>query len=251
MPTENSIDVHIESSIARVTICNAAKLNTLNRSLMDRFVSAIHQLPAVRVVVLRGEGERAFVGGADIREMADLDQPRAPEFIRQVHRCCAVIRDLPVPVIARCAGYTLGAGLELAAACDLRIAAETAHFGMPEVKVGIPSVVEAALLPKLIGWGRARRLLLLGETITAQVAESWGLVEKVVPENQLDSAIHEWIETILQNGDHAVRIQKKLIRKWEDMTLSAAIEAGIDAFESAYTTDEPRQKMREFLSRKR
>lgn len=90
-----------------------------------------------------------------------------------VHETCAAFRDLPVPVLARIEGYVLGAGLEVAASCDLRLTAADARFGMPEVLIGIPSVVEAALLPTLIGWGRARRLLLTGETITANQALAW------------------------------------------------------------------------------
>ncbi len=219
---------------------------------MSEFIAAIERIAgdeSIQVAVLRGEGERAFIGGADIREMAILDPASARDFITQVHQCCQALHDCPAPVIARLNGYTLGAGLEVAASCDLRVASETAQFGMPEVKLGIPSVVEAAILPKLIGWGRARRLLMLGERIDAREAESWGLVEKVVAEDQLDSAINQWIESILQNG-RAVRLQKKLMREWEDLPLSAAIEAGIGAFESAFESEEPSRKMRDFLLRR-
>src|SRR6185437_11306337 len=103
-----------------------------------------------------------------------------------VHRCCDGFRRLPAPVIACIDGYALGAGLELAAACDLRVASDRAQFGMPEVRVGIPSVVEAALLPLLVGHGRARRLLLTGETIDAATALAWGLVDAVAPPERLD-----------------------------------------------------------------
>ena len=148
--------------LARLTIDNASKLNSLNRALMAEIIEAAGGLaadPQLRLVVLTGAGERAFVGGADIGEIAALDRESAREFITLVHRCCDAFRRLPVPVIARIDGYALGAGLELACACDLRVASERALFGMPEVRIGIPSVVEAALLPKLIGHGRARRLL--------------------------------------------------------------------------------------------
>ena len=132
-------------------------------------------------MILTGAGERAFVGGADIAELAHLDRDTARDFISLVHRCCDGFRRLAAPVIARIDGYALGAGLELAAACDLRVASERAMFGMPEVRVGIPSVVEAALLPQLIGNGRARRLLLTGETIDAAQALDWGLIDAVAP----------------------------------------------------------------------
>jgi enoyl-CoA hydratase/carnithine racemase len=221
---------------------------------MTEFISAFEALAtddSLRTCVLRGEGDRALIGGADIVEMAALDRSTARDFITQIHRCCAAIRDLPVPVIARVEGYTLGAGLEIAASCDLRIAADSARLGMPEVKLGIPSVVEAAVLPTLIGWGRARRLLLLGETIDAGQAESWGLVEKVVPATQLDQSIEEWLGAILDCGAEAIRLQKKLMRQWEDLPLSAAIQAGIDSFESAYQSNEPCRKMTEWLRARR
>ena len=152
-----------------------------------------------------------------------------------------------MPVIARIQGYAFGAGLEIAAACDLRIAADTALFGMPEVKLGIPSVVEAALLPSLVGWGRARQILLLGETFTAAEAERWGFAERVVPGAELDAAVEAWLEALLQAGPRAIRLQKRLIGAWEDLPLRAAVQAGVDAFEEAWRTDEPRRAMRAFL----
>lgn len=230
--------------VARLTIDNAAKLNTLNRGLMVEIVEEIERLEAdtaLRLVVLRGAGERAFVGGADIGELAGLDQDSAREFITLVHRCCDGFRRLAVPVIARVDGYALGAGLELAAACDLRVASERAVFGMPEVRVGIPSVVEAALLPQLIGHGRARRLLLTGETIGAEEALAWGLVDAVAPPDQLDAAVERFAAAILAGGPHAIRLQKALIRDWEELSTSAAVARGIDVFAEAYATAEPRQ----------
>ena len=178
--------------------------------------------------------------------MAELNPATAETFITRLHRCCAAIRDLPVPVIARIRGYALGAGLELAAACDLRIADETAVFGMPEVKIGLPSVIEAALLPGMVGWGRARQILLLGENFSAREAEAWGLVEKVVAAGELDAAVEQWVESILAAGPRAVRSQKKLMRAWEDLPLRDAIEAGVPALAAAFETDEPAQRMRAF-----
>ena len=239
--------------VARVTINHAAKLNTLNSSLMEDFVAAIESLgrdDTLRAVVVTGAGDKAFVGGADINEMAALDAGSARAFITRVHRCCHAVRELPVPVIARIQGYALGAGLELAAACDLRAAADSARFGMPEVKLGIPSVVEAALLPGLVGWGRARELLLLGETFSAAQAAQWGLVEAVVPMAELDAVVESWIESLLGAGAHAIRLQKKLIRRWESLPLRDAVQAGIDTFAAAWQTAEPRRMMAAFRAAK-
>ena len=193
MGVEPGIDVTADArGVATVTVANAAKLNTLNTRVMTDLIAAVERLGAddsLRAVVLRGAGERAFIGGADINEMAGLDPPPARAFITLVHRSCDVFRRLPVPVIARIQGYVFGAGVEVAAACDMRVAARGAQFGMPEVRLGVPSVVEAALLPQLIGWGRTRQWLLTGDTIDAATAHAWGLVEDVVPAEQLDAAV--------------------------------------------------------------
>ena len=171
--------------VAYLTIDNARRLNAMNSAPMDELVATMTELAGeddLRAVVLAGAGPKAFIVGADINEMAGIenaDQARA--FITRLHRCCDAIRNLPVPVIARIHGYCFGGGLEIAAACDVRIASEAATFGMQEVKLGIPSVIEAALLPTLIGWGRAREIMLLGETFTAADALAWRLVERVAP----------------------------------------------------------------------
>jgi enoyl-CoA hydratase/carnithine racemase len=225
-----------------LTIDNAGKLNSLNRALMSEITEAAGALatdPELRLAIVTGAGERAFVGGADIGEIATLDRDSARSFITSVHRCCDAFRRLPVPVIARIDGYALGAGLELACACDLRVASERSVFGMPEVKIGIPSVVEAALLPGLIGQGRARRLLLTGETIASGEALAWGLVDAVVAAGELDEAIERFVGPILAAGPRAIRLQKSLILGWEELPTAAAIERGIDCFVSAFDTDEP------------
>ena len=228
--------------VARLTIDNAGKLNSLNSGLMQEIIDKMAEVaanPDLRLAILTGAGGRAFVGGADIAEIASLDHASARRFITLVHRCCAAFRHLPAPVIARIDGYALGAGLELAAACDLRVASETSAFGMPEVAIGIPSVVEAALLPRLIGEGRARRLLLSGETIGAAEALGWGLVDSVAPAEGLDAAVARLAQPMLAAGPHAIRLQKSLILDWQESPLEMAIARGIDVFVSAFDTDEP------------
>jgi enoyl-CoA hydratase len=240
--------------IARLTIDNPGKLNSLNSALMEEIVETASGLaadPQLRLAILTGTGGRAFVGGADIAEIAALDHAAARRFITSVHRCCDAFRRLPVPVIARIEGFALGAGLELAAACDLRVASEGSVFGMPEVAIGIPSVVEAALLPRLIGPGRARRLLLTGETIGAAEALDWGLVDAVAPTDGLDEAVERFVQPILAAGPRAVRLQKSLILDWEELPIGAAIERGIDSFVSAFDTDEPARMAGAALARLR
>jgi enoyl-CoA hydratase/carnithine racemase len=255
--TSPRIGVRIDSreggEVAFVTVDNQRKLNILGRALMREFISVMDSLGRrddLRAVVISGAGERAWIGGANILEMAELDAQSAREFITLLHHACRALRDCPVPVIATIRGYALGAGLELAAACDLRIATSDASFGMPEVKVGIPSVIEAALLPTLIGWGRTRELLLFGETIDAAKAYEWGLVQRVVEPHALESAVEDYLGALFATGPQAIRIQKALIRKWEDLSVSEAIEAGIDAFASSWDSDEPRRLMQAFRDRR-
>lgn len=230
--------------VAHVTIDNAARLNSLNRVLMHELVAAmagVRDDPRLRLAIVSGAGERAFIGGADVHEIAALDGSTAREFITLVHHCCDAFRHLPVPAIARIDGFALGAGLELAAACDLRIASDRSAFGMPEVRIGVPSVVEAALLPLLIGHARTRRLLLTAETIDAATALDWGLVDEMVPAAGLDDAVARLAAPILAAGPAAIRLQKALILDWEELPTSAAVQRGIDCFASTFATDEPQR----------
>lgn len=246
---------HLGGRVAFVSVANEAKLNSLSSAVMSEFVERFQNLTAdldLRAVVLTGAGDKAFIGGASIDEMAALDGPdTARAFILKVHGCCQAIRDTPVPVIAAINGWCLGAGLEVAAACDMRLAADTAQFGMPEVKLGLPSVVEAALLPSLIGWGRARRILMTGETFGAAEALAWGLVEEVHPPARLGEAVEALLVKLLAAEPRAVQIQKVLIQTWEDLPVSEAILAGVEAFEDAWTTDEPARAMARFLAERK
>lgn len=251
-----TVDVHLDEReagvIATLTLDNPRRLNAMSSALMDALIDAFRRLSEnerLRAVVLTGAGDKAFTAGADINEMAKIENPtQARAFITRLHHCCDAIRHLPVPVIARIHGYCFGGGLELAAACDIRIADETARFGMQEVKIGIPSVIEAALFPTLVGWGRTREMLYFGETFSAAEALSWRLVERVVPAAALNDEVENFLRKLLTSAPRAVRLQKKLIRQWEDLPLSAAVAAGIDAFAEAYKSDEPVVAMRDFLA---
>ena len=259
MAQEPSIILSVEDRgergrIARIVVDYQARLNILNSKLIAQLTSAVDSLredERLRALILTGAGDRAFIGGADINEMAKLDEESARAFIRGLHEACAALRNLPVPVIARISGYCLGAGLEVAASCDLRVASEHSTFGMPEVRVGIPSVIEAALLPRLMGWGMAARLIYTGETISAREAADCGLIESVFTEGELDEAVNRRVTAILEAGPRAIRLQKALLREWEALSLDEAIERGIDSFAEAYRSDEPRRLMKDFLRRKR
>lgn len=250
-----SWDRRPSGTVANVVFDNSRKLNSLSPPALLDLTEAFLGLAReddLRVVVLSGAGGKAFIGGADINHMAGMktsEDGRA--FITQVHKLCQAIRDCPVPVICRMEGFTLGAGLEVAAACDMRIAADNAFFGMPEVKVGVPSVVEAALLPRLIGWGRTSWLLLTAENIDAATADRWGMVEQVVPAARLDAAIERCVASIVEATPKAVRAQKRLMRRWERLPLDEAVQAGIDAFAQSVAEGEHIERMGAFVNRKR
>ncbi len=238
----NDVLVRRDGGVATISIDNASRLNCLGIAQITAFIAAVTTLaddPDLRVLIVTGEGDRAFMGGANLLELGELNPPRARDFLILVHRMCKVLRDLPVPTIARVNGFCLGAGLEVMAACDMHIASDNAVFGMPEVKIGLPSVVEAALLPQLIGWGRTRLLVYTGDNIDAKTALEWGLVEKVVPAADLDAALGQWVHSIVESGPKAIRLQKELMREWESMPINEAVEAGIRCIYRAYQSDEP------------
>ena len=222
------------------------------RQLTD-VVRALYTDSALRVVIVTGAGHQAFVGGADIRELVELDPTSAGHYITSLHLACAALRKTPVPIIARVDvdGCCLGAGLEIAIACDLRVASATSTFGMPEVKLGLSSVIEAVVLRRLLGPGKTRQLVYTGESIAADEALACGLVERVLQPEEFDTAVDDWARTIASAGPRAIRLQKELVQRWDDVPLDHAIVAGSHSFTTAYTTDEPRLRMRRFLDRRR
>jgi enoyl-CoA hydratase/carnithine racemase len=243
-----------DGGLVTVELVNSEPLNIVGTGAIEELTRAFgdvsHESDA-RVVVLRGAGDKAFIGGADINEMVSLDRSSGEVFIRRLAGLCDAIRDCPVPVIARLAGWCLGGGLEVAMCCDLRVAESGARFGMPEVAVGIPSVIHAALMPALIGASRATWLLLTGETIDAETAVAWGLVQEVVVPEELDARIARLTARLSGFGPHAVRQQKRLLNKWFDMTVHAAVEDSIEQFGLAFLTGEPQHHMQAFLARKK
>jgi len=238
--------------VATLAIANAGKLNILGTPVIEDLIACLKHLaadPDLRALVLTGSGERAFVGGADIGEMARLDPASARAFIGRLRDLCDAVRRLPVPVIARIQGWCLGGGLELAAACDLRVAEASVRFAMPEVRVGIPSVIHAALLPGLIGRGRARWLIMTGQTIDARRALEWGLVD-VLAQDTLDAEVERTLADVLASGPAVLRAQKALLNRWEEIPLSEGIETSVVAFGEAFATGEPARYMQAFIDRK-
>ena len=237
-----------------MTVDNVEHRNRLGKSGKDDLVAAFTQLAAnenLRVAVLTGGGEKSFIAGSDISEMQKQDVAGQRIVGTKTHLACDAIRQLPVPVLARINGYCLGSGMELAAACDMRAAADHAKFGMPEVKFGLPSGMEACLLPLLVGWGKANELVLTGEMMDAPEAFRCGFLERMVPAAELDAVIEKWVVSICAAGARAVRLQKSLVRDWERMSIRDAIHRGIQVCAESRSTDEPVRLMQAFIDRKK
>ena len=239
--------------IAYVTIDNRKRLNCLSTPILVQLREAFETLgrdDALRAVVLTGAGDRAFIGGADLNELGGFCAESARLFITRLHKACNAIRECPVPVIARVNGFCLGGGLEVAASADMRVVAEGSVLGMPEVVMGLPSVIEAALLPGLIGWGKTREILLTGQTFGAPEALAMGFAQKVVPSAGLDAAVEHWVTLLLKAAPMAVRSQKALMNRWQRVSVDEGVYAGIDALSDAYKTGEPQAAIQAFFAAK-
>ncbi len=239
--------------IAWITVDNETRLNCLSTGLVTAIRGAFDDLAQhsdVRAIVITGAGAKSFIGGADLKELGSLNHDGGRLYITNLHKTCLAIRQSPHPVIARVNGFCLGAGLEVAASCDMRVASDTAIFGMPEVHMGLPSVIEAALLPGLIGWGRTREILITGDTFGAEDALAMQFVQKTVPSGDLDAAVDAWLKSICRAAPLAVRNQKALMNRWEKTSVEEGIFAGIDAIAEAYGTGEPQARIAAFFAAK-
>jgi len=243
-----------DGRIAWVTFNNPNKRNALGLSGKDRFIEIMTELKhdeTLRAVVLTGAGDKSFVGGSNLAEMAHYDLAMAESSSTKTHRACDAVRQFSTPVIARINGYCFGSGMEIAACADMRVGADHAKFGMPEVRFGIPSGMEASVLPRLIGWGKATELVLTGDHIDADEAYRIGYLERLVPYAELDSAVEKWITSLLACGPRAVRIQKRLIMDWDRMSPTDGARAGIQAYVDSYRSDEPHRMMTAFVNRRK
>lgn len=239
--------------VATITIDRPEKRNALNGQVRRELMAALDQLEsdsAVRVVVITGAGEKAFVAGADIGEFADRT-PMEQRAAMEGRRVFEAIAAFPRPVIASVNGYALGGGCELALACDLRIAARSARFGQPEVNLGIlPGGGGTQRLPRLVGLGRAMRLILTGELIGAEEAERIGLVDEVVDDGDLRARTLELAGSIAKHSPIALKLIKEAVRASAEMPLSAGLAFERELFISAFSSDDRTEGVAAFLEKR-
>ena len=252
--SESPIAVVRDGDVATVTLHGAKSVNIMGCALVGSLVRALEALrqdASLRLVVLSGPRGGSFQGGVDIAEMAGFDADAARDFITLLHQACHGLRSLPVPSIARIEGYCLGGGMELAAACDLRIGAAGSRYGMPEVQVGLPSVIEARLLPTLIGWGKTRELLYRGHLVDAAEAQRIGFLQALATTSEIDAMLQVWIDDILRAEPAAIRCQKRLIEGWLETPPAVGIQASIDAFSETFHARAANERLAAFRDRPR
>ena len=253
MAFEN-IEVVREAQLAILTVNRPKSLNALNRATIAELTRAVDELSQdrdLRALILTGAGEKAFVAGADIAEMANLSAPEALEFSRAGHQLCDRLEALPIPTLAAVNGFALGGGCELAMACDFIVASEKARFGQPEVSLGvIPGFGGNARLTRAVGLQRARELIYTGDVVDAPSALALGLVVAVVPPDQLLGRCRDVAKRIAQKGPLAVAQAKRLLRAGADLPLDAANALESQAFATLFGSADQKEGMRAFLEKR-
>jgi enoyl-CoA hydratase/carnithine racemase len=243
-----------KNSIAYVTVNRPKVLNALNMSTMEELRAAFHGIKndaGVRVVILTGAGEKAFIAGADIGELSQHDAVSGKEYTHRGQSVVNLIENLGKPVIACINGFALGGGCEIAMACTLRLASESAKLGQPEVKLGIiPGYGGTQRLPRLVGKGIAMQLVLSGEMISAQEAHRIGLVNEVTPPADLIPRAEAIAQKIIANAPLAVQYAMEAVNKGMEMTLAEGLYLEATLFGVACATEDKKEGTTAFLEKR-
>jgi enoyl-CoA hydratase len=239
--------------VATITLNRQKSLNALNTALLTELRDALDDAETdvgVRVIVITGSGEKSFCAGADITELVEKSSMEASEWSRWAQGITTYIEKMKKPIIAKMNGFCLGGGLELAMACDFRIASEKAVFGLPEINLAIiPGGGGTQRLPRLIGKTKAMEMLMCGEQINAEEAFRLALVNKTVPADELAGEVDELIKKLLSKSAVALGIIKDAVNKGIEMDLEHALEYEAECFGSALATEDAREGLKRFLER--
>ncbi len=249
-----NITLSIRQQIAWVTLNRPNALNALNSSLLNELSETITELQFnddIRLMVITGEG-KAFAAGADIAEMQHFSPQQALAFSQKGARLYQAIEALPIPVIAAINGYCLGGGCELSLACDIRYASDQARFGQPEVSLGlIPGFSGTQRLPRLIGTSYASELIFSGKIIDANEALRIGLVNKVVPRNELIPEVEKLASLIARQSPNAVALSKQAIKQGLQTVQSSGIEIECNLFAQCFSSPQHTEGIRAFLAKEK
>lgn len=245
----------VDGGIGIITINRPKALNALNGATMrelNELLDVIAQDSSVKVVIITGSGEKAFVAGADITEMQSMSAVEGRNWGKLGQAVFDKLENLPQPVIAAVNGFALGGGCELAMACDIRIASDKAKFGQPEVTLGItPGFAGTQRLPRLIGKGRAKELLFTGDMIDAAEAYRIGLVNKVVPPEELMATAKAMAQKIMSRAPVAVQLCKAAVNEGMDMDLQSAVAYEAEVFGLCFATADQKEGMTAFIEKRK
>ncbi len=249
-----NLRLDVRDRAAWIVVHRPEKLNALNRETVEEIGAAVARAvvdPSVRVLVVRGAGDKAFVAGADIQEMSAMTAAEAQAFSRSLQEMLDRLERSPKPVIAAINGFALGGGCELAMACHLRIAAEPARLGQPEVTLGIiPGAGGTQRLPRLVGRGRALEMILGGEAISAAEALRIGLVNRVVPLADLDREVDTWVAKLGAKGPQALARALEAVLSGTEVALPEALRLEAGLFGLCFATEDMREGTRAFLEKR-
>jgi enoyl-CoA hydratase len=241
--------------IATITINRPEALNAFSAEVVSEILQAIEDVKAdesVRVVVLTGAGEKAFSAGADIKAMKGMNALKARELSQMGERLCNALENLEKPVIAAINGYALGGGLEVAMACDIRIASENARMGQTEINIGlIPGWGGTQRLTRLIGATKAKELIFTGKMIDARTAEQLGLVNMVVPQDKFRETVRQFASELAQKAPVALKVAKALINKGAEISLDAAIALEREGFGVVASTEDLQEGVSAFIEKRK
>jgi enoyl-CoA hydratase len=241
------VKVQLDGDVATVTVHRPEKLNVLNGAVLEALLEVFCKL-SVRACVLTGAGDKAFVAGADIAQMAGYTSEEAVRFARLGHHLGGVMAEVPYPILAAVNGFCLGGGLELALCCDLLLASDRARFAQPEVGLGvIPGFGGSQRLGRRVGVGKAREMIFVGHTVDAQEALAMGLADRVFPHDRLLPEALAMAGKIARNAPLAVAHAKRVLHTGENVPLAVARELEVQAFGLCFATEDQKSGMRTFL----
>ncbi|MEJ2167451.1 MAG: enoyl-CoA hydratase-related protein [Desulfobacterales bacterium] len=245
----------VKDGIATITFNRPKSLNALNSALLAEFSQALDDIAAdenIRILILTGAGEKAFVAGADISELARFDSLKAKAFARSGHAIINKLQQLPIAVIAAVNGFALGGGTEIAIACDFIYASENAKFGQPEINLGvIPGFGGTQRLPRLIGTNMAKELIFTGKMISAEEALRLGLANKVVAREKLMEEVFQTAAVIASKGKASLREAKQAINNGMNVDLASGCNIEIDAFSLCYASPDAKEGTSAFLEKRK
>jgi len=247
------ITFEVKGPKATITLNKPQVLNAMDTPMLYEIQDAVRECerdPQIIVVVITGAG-RAFCSGIDIEEVKNLDGLGARAIGKRLHQTFWAIRSLEKPVIAKIRGLCLGAGLELAVSCDLLIGSDDSKYGFPHMRIGIPSIIEAGILPQAIGIFRAKELYFTADYWDAQRAFEVGLINKVVPAEALDKVVDELVEKLSQYSPLAMAIQKDIVNKWMTADLETAIDFSINSVAINFESEDQKEGMAAFLEKRK